>query len=192
MFALCCPASVVCAHALLIAPRACVSCVFTFGQLSTGEVMVGTVEWPELSARAPVYGYSARGDGGPFVGVVGELVLGSSDDLKWVRGLRVSGNRDCGDVTGSWLAVARAPPVIPLKVQLPRHLVGLVDIVAVAVVAVFHDGVAVVIVAPLVADAFVRSLVWLHVNMLCSILRSRHYRGVGLVFYARGSSSCPS
>jgi hypothetical protein len=86
--------------------------------VSSGVPMVGTVEWPELDARSPVYGFLRDADKA-FVAFVGDLVLGSSDTLKWVRGLRMVGRLDGSTVTGSWLSVASAPPAVPLKVRPP-------------------------------------------------------------------------
>ena len=60
--------------------------------------------------------YLSEGDGA-FVAHVGDLVLGSADELQWVKGLLLTGTVEGNTVTGKWASVASAPPVVPLKVS---------------------------------------------------------------------------
>ncbi len=66
--------------------------------------------------------YLSEGDGA-FVAHVGDLVLGSADELQWVKGLLLTGTVEGNTVTGKWASVASAPPVVPLKVTCEAYAV---------------------------------------------------------------------
>ena len=60
--------------------------------------------------------YLGEGEEAAFVAHVGDLVLGSADELQWVKGLLLKGSVEGNNLAGKWTSIASAPPVIPLKV----------------------------------------------------------------------------
>lgn len=82
-----------------------------------GEVVTGTVEWPELDAAATVVGHLR---GGTSLSVyVSELTSGPPDTLAFLLSLKFSGEVEENEVKGEWDGVASAIPPPPVKVCAP-------------------------------------------------------------------------
>ena len=77
-------------------------------------VVSGTAEWPELDATCTVVGYSR--DGSSVCLYVNELTAGPPDLLSWLLTVRITGDVEETELSGSWDAIASAVPPPPNKV----------------------------------------------------------------------------